>query len=188
MLLLDREAVLNAIAGNTFPVCRESHHIQKRGFADLSAIFDVIIDNIDQCAFKFQKILFGEQVTECDDQTEQISFPGKILIPLFLYVQLLMKQSIWKINLGPERIESLVMCAYVPEQGKNFQITFQVLFIYAWKILAYTALHLEREQGVKPGNLSISKGVGQNPQRNVMVNFPLVDDIIMFRIFICLIG
>ena len=77
MFLLDREAVLNAVASNIFPVCRESHHIQKRGFADLSAIFDVLIDNTNQCAFKFQKVLFGEQVTESDDQTEQIPFSGK---------------------------------------------------------------------------------------------------------------
>ena len=27
--------------------------------------------------FKFQKVLFGEQVTESDDQTEQIPFSGK---------------------------------------------------------------------------------------------------------------
>lgn len=74
-----------------------------------------------------------------------------------------MKQCIWKINLGPERIKPLVMCAYVPEQGKDFQITLQVLFVYAWKILADTALHSEREQGVKTGNLSIGQGVGQYP-------------------------
>ena len=95
--------------------------------------------------FKFQKVLFWEQVTESDDQTEQIPFSRKILIPFFWYIQFLMKHCIWKINLGPERIKPLVMCAYVPEQGKDFQITFQVLFIYAWKIFADTALQLEGE-------------------------------------------
>lgn len=64
MLLLDRGAVLNAVAGNIFPVCRKSHYIQKGRFADLSTIFDVLIDNTDQSVFKFQKVLFGEQVTE----------------------------------------------------------------------------------------------------------------------------
>lgn len=45
VLLLDREAVLNAVAGNIFPVCRESHYIQKGRFADLPAVFYVLIDN-----------------------------------------------------------------------------------------------------------------------------------------------
>ena len=41
------EAVLNAVAGNIFPVCRESHYIQKGRFADLPAVFYVLIDNTD---------------------------------------------------------------------------------------------------------------------------------------------
>ena len=47
MLLLEREAVLNAVAGNIFPVCRESHYIQKGRFTDLPAVFYVLIDNTD---------------------------------------------------------------------------------------------------------------------------------------------
>ena len=71
--------------------------------------------------FKFQKALFGEQVTESDDQTEQIPFSGKVLISFFWYIQFLMKYCIWKINLGPERIEPLVMCAYVPNRVSIFR-------------------------------------------------------------------
>lgn len=56
----DIKTALNAVAGNIFPVCRKSHHVQKRGLTDLPTIFCVLIDNTDQDAFKFHKVLLGE--------------------------------------------------------------------------------------------------------------------------------
>lgn len=41
------ETALNAVAGNIFPVCGRSHHVQKRGLTDLPTIFCVLIDNTD---------------------------------------------------------------------------------------------------------------------------------------------
>ena len=38
-----------------------------------------------------RKSCLGEQVTESDDQTEQIPFSRKILIPFFWYIQFLME-------------------------------------------------------------------------------------------------
>lgn len=81
---------LDMITSYIFPVGRKPHHGKKSDFAELIAAFHILIQNVGQGLLKLKKILFRQQVAECDNQSKQISFTRQILISLFSYTKLFM--------------------------------------------------------------------------------------------------